>query len=253
MGNYVFSHRGADRGDLDRRRTTRTRATTSAATSSRCSSSRARRRSTTSPTNQVPGATDRDRGYWRDVGTIDAYYDAHMDLIAVHPIFNLYNADWPIHTWIDPLPPAKFVFDEDERRGQALDCMVCARRRDLRRHRAPLGALARRAPALLLARRGLDPACTASQVHRSAVVRRRDPRQERADRRTGAEIGVDPEARPRALPRLRAAAIVVIPQGHGGGGMKASTCSRASTRRTSTAAPACTSSTWRASCAGSRS
>jgi glucose-1-phosphate adenylyltransferase len=76
--------------------------------------------------NEVPGATDRDRGYWRDVGTIDAFYDAHMDLISVHPIFNLYNDEWPILTWGGPLPPAKFVFDEDGRRGQALDSMVCA-------------------------------------------------------------------------------------------------------------------------------
>ena len=77
-------------------------------------------------TNQVPGATERDHGYWRDVGTLDAYYDAHMDLISVVPIFNLYNHEWPILTWPDPLPPAKFVFDEDGRRGHALDSMVCA-------------------------------------------------------------------------------------------------------------------------------
>ncbi|MFH0411759.1 glucose-1-phosphate adenylyltransferase [Corynebacterium sp. L4756] len=60
--------------------------------------------------NEVPGATDRDRGYWRDVGTIDSYYDAHMDLISVHPIFNLYNHSWPIHsTETQNYPPAKFV------------------------------------------------------------------------------------------------------------------------------------------------
>jgi glucose-1-phosphate adenylyltransferase len=59
--------------------------------------------------NVVPGATDRDRGYWRDVGTLDAYYDAHMDLVSVHPIFNLYNRLWPIRTETAPLPPAKFV------------------------------------------------------------------------------------------------------------------------------------------------
>src|SRR3954453_7190930 len=76
--------------------------------------------------NDVPGATDRDRGYWRDVGTLDAYYEAHMDLISVHPIFNLYNREWPILTWPEPLPPAKFVFDEDGRRGHALDSMVCS-------------------------------------------------------------------------------------------------------------------------------
>jgi glucose-1-phosphate adenylyltransferase len=77
--------------------------------------------------NHVPGTTDRDRGYWRDVGTIDAYHEAHLDLISVHPVFNLYNFDWPIYTWHDPLPPAKFVFDEDSgRRGHALDSMVCS-------------------------------------------------------------------------------------------------------------------------------
>jgi glucose-1-phosphate adenylyltransferase len=76
--------------------------------------------------NDVPGATDRDRGYWRDVGTLDAFYDAHMDLISVHPVFNLYNREWPILTWPEPLPPAKFVFEEEDRTGQALDSMVCA-------------------------------------------------------------------------------------------------------------------------------
>ena len=59
--------------------------------------------------NQVPGATDRDAGYWRDVGTIDTYYEAHTDLVSVHPIFNLYNLQWPIRTASTPLPPAKFV------------------------------------------------------------------------------------------------------------------------------------------------
>jgi glucose-1-phosphate adenylyltransferase len=59
--------------------------------------------------NVVPGATERDRGYWRDVGTLDAYYDAHIDLVSVHPVFNLYNQAWPIRTAPPPLPPAKFV------------------------------------------------------------------------------------------------------------------------------------------------
>ncbi len=76
--------------------------------------------------NDVPGATSIDRAYWRDVGTIDAYYDAHMDLISVSPTFNLYNMDWPIYTWHDPLPPAKFVFDEKGRRGAAHDSMISA-------------------------------------------------------------------------------------------------------------------------------
>ena len=74
--------------------------------------------------NNVPGVSDRERGYWRDVGTLDAYYEAHMDLISVHPIFNLYNRDWPISTWHPPLPPAKFIFEEGERVGHAIDSMV---------------------------------------------------------------------------------------------------------------------------------
>lgn len=76
--------------------------------------------------NVVPGTTDRDRGYWRDVGTLDSYYDAQMDLISVHPIFNMYNSEWVIHTNLGSLPPAKFVFDEEGRRGTAIDSMVCS-------------------------------------------------------------------------------------------------------------------------------
>lgn len=59
--------------------------------------------------NIVPGATERDAGYWRDVGTLDSYHDAHMDLVSVHPIFNLYNRRWPILSNLPPMPPAKFV------------------------------------------------------------------------------------------------------------------------------------------------
>jgi glucose-1-phosphate adenylyltransferase len=76
--------------------------------------------------NLVPGTTDRDRGYWRDVGTLDSFYDANIDLVSVHPIFNLYNDQWPIHTWYPSLPPAKFVFDEDGRRGHAVDSLISA-------------------------------------------------------------------------------------------------------------------------------
>ena len=75
-------------------------------------------------TNDVPGATERDHGYWRDVGTIDAYFDAHMDLRTVEPMFNLYNDRWPILTHMDPLPPAKFVHEDGDRVGRALDSLV---------------------------------------------------------------------------------------------------------------------------------
>ena len=74
--------------------------------------------------NVVPGSTELDHGYWRDVGTLDSYYDAHMDLISVVPMFNLYNLEWPIYSFYGPLPPAKFVFDEESRRGLAVDSIV---------------------------------------------------------------------------------------------------------------------------------
>ncbi|MDG4818486.1 glucose-1-phosphate adenylyltransferase [Micromonospora carbonacea] len=74
--------------------------------------------------NEVPGSTDRDRGYWRDVGTLDSFYDAHMDLINVHPVFNLYNFEWPIYTEQPPYPPAKFVHQWGERVGRAVGSMV---------------------------------------------------------------------------------------------------------------------------------
>jgi glucose-1-phosphate adenylyltransferase len=74
--------------------------------------------------NDMPGSTERDRGYWRDVGTLDSFYDAHMDLISVHPVFNLYNRDWPIYTDQPPWPPAKFVHGSQGRVGHAVDSMV---------------------------------------------------------------------------------------------------------------------------------
>jgi glucose-1-phosphate adenylyltransferase len=74
--------------------------------------------------NMVPGADPADAGYWRDVGTLDSYYDAHMDLCAVVPVFNLYNNQWPILTHIAPHPPAKFVHEDGERVGHAVNSVV---------------------------------------------------------------------------------------------------------------------------------
>jgi glucose-1-phosphate adenylyltransferase len=160
--------------------------------------------------NEIPGATDRDRGYWRDVGTLDAYYDAHMDLISVHPVFNLYNMQWPIHTWPEPLPPAKFVFDEEGRRGQALDSIVAA-------GVVISGATARRSvlsPGVLL-----HSYCEVedsvlmhgAEVGRNAVVRKaildKDVRIA-----PGVQIGVDPEA-DRERFTVSAGGVVVIPKG----------------------------------------
>ncbi len=62
--------------------------------------------------------------YWRDVGTIDAYYEANMELVRVSPELNIYDEQWPIWTYQEQLPPAKFVFDDEDRRGCAIDSMV---------------------------------------------------------------------------------------------------------------------------------
>jgi glucose-1-phosphate adenylyltransferase len=77
-------------------------------------------------TNDIPGATDRDRQYWRDVGTMDSYYDANMDLISPLPLFNLYNLQWPIYTRQSVSPPAKFVRSASGRSGEAHDSIVSA-------------------------------------------------------------------------------------------------------------------------------
>ena len=61
--------------------------------------------------NEVPGSTERDKAYWRDVGTLDAYHEAHMDLVSVDPVFNLYNQEWPIWTYPVQMPGAKFTLD----------------------------------------------------------------------------------------------------------------------------------------------
>jgi glucose-1-phosphate adenylyltransferase len=74
--------------------------------------------------NEVPGSNDRDKYYWRDVGTIDSFYDAHMDLIAPVPVFNLYNTDWPIFNQQTNLPPAKFVRDANGNTGATVDSIV---------------------------------------------------------------------------------------------------------------------------------
>jgi glucose-1-phosphate adenylyltransferase len=74
--------------------------------------------------NEVPGTDPRDSGYWRDVGTLDSYFEAHMDLCAVHPVFNLYNDQWPILTYVPSQPPAKFVHNSGERIGRAINSVV---------------------------------------------------------------------------------------------------------------------------------
>jgi glucose-1-phosphate adenylyltransferase len=159
--------------------------------------------------NEVPGASERDRGYWRDVGTIDAYYDAHMDLISVHPIFNLYNSRWPILTWPEPLPPAKFVFAEAERMGHALDSMVCSGvvisggtvERSVLSPGVHIHSYSSVQDSVLL---------HGAEVGRNAVVRRaildKNARVE-----PGAQIGVDPEA-DRERFHVSAGGVAVVPK-----------------------------------------
>jgi len=64
------------------------------------------------------------QSYWRDVGTVDAFWEANLELIGITPELNLYDKDWPIWTYQEQLPPAKFIFDEDDRRGVAIDSLV---------------------------------------------------------------------------------------------------------------------------------
>jgi glucose-1-phosphate adenylyltransferase len=75
-------------------------------------------------TNRIPGEAGDSIPYWRDVGTIDAYYEANMDLNHIKPELNLFNRQWPLRSASYPDPPAKFAFDEDDRRGQAIDSIV---------------------------------------------------------------------------------------------------------------------------------
>jgi len=75
-------------------------------------------------TNRIPGEAEDSIPYWRDVGTIDAYYEANMDLNHIKPELNLYNREWPVRSTSYQDPPAKFAFDEDNRRGQALNSIV---------------------------------------------------------------------------------------------------------------------------------
>ena len=76
-------------------------------------------------TNEVPGRHEPERGYWRDVGTLDSYYEANMDLVSPAPAFDLYNQEWPILTWNAPSPPAKLV-GTPSAPARAEDAMICA-------------------------------------------------------------------------------------------------------------------------------
>jgi glucose-1-phosphate adenylyltransferase len=74
--------------------------------------------------NMVPGVTEREHAYWRDVGTLEAYFDSNMDLVSVEPVFNLYNEEWPIYTAMSAAPPAKVVAVADYGPGQVADSIL---------------------------------------------------------------------------------------------------------------------------------
>ena len=131
-GQLRLHDRGAGGRASRPTRRTRSRSTTSAATSSRRSSTRGEAHVYDFSLNEVPGATERDRGYWRDVGTLDAFYDAHMDLISVDPIFNLYNFEWPILTGSSRCRRPSSSSRSRAATGQALDSMIVRRRRSSR-------------------------------------------------------------------------------------------------------------------------
>jgi glucose-1-phosphate adenylyltransferase len=109
--------------------------------------------------------------YWRDVGTLDAYYEANMDLVSVDPELNMYDEQWPIRTYQPNYPPAKFVFDDSDRRGHAMDSIVCAGcivsggevRRSILGHLCRINSYAQVDDSILLGR---------VEVGRSARVRR---------------------------------------------------------------------------------
>jgi len=160
--------------------------------------------------NEVAGMSERERGYWRDVGTLDAYYDAHIDLISLDPVFNLYNDDWPILTFPGSLPPAKFVLDDPGRSGAAYDSIVCSGvivsggtvRRSVLSPGVRVHSYSSVEDSVLL--HGVD-------VGRHAAVRRAIvDKNVRID--PGARIGFDAEA-DRARFTVSDAGVVVIPKG----------------------------------------
>ncbi len=152
-------------------------------------------------TNRIPGEPTDSQPYWRDVGTIDAYYEANMDLRAVHPALNLYNREWPLRSTSYPDPPAKFTFDEENRRGQAIDSIVsggCILSGGMVRN-SVLGRGVR-----------VHSGASAGRLRHSRQLRHR-PARETAARHSGQERAhsrrrcdrVRPGARPAASPRYR--------------------------------------------------
>jgi glucose-1-phosphate adenylyltransferase len=162
--------------------------------------------------NEIPGQGAKERGYWRDVGTLDAYFQANMDLTAVDPIFNLYNSSWPIFSASSPMPPAKFVFADERsgRVGHATDslvsegCIVSGSHvsRSVLSPRVRVNSWAEVSDSILMENVEIGRHC---QIHRAIIDKN-------VTIPPGTKIGVDPEEDRRRF-HVTESGLVVIPKG----------------------------------------
>ena len=185
-----------------RRRAIPDRAATSARTSSPPSSPRGTRRRAPLRGLLRPLRRAKRKSYWRDVGTVDAYWQANIDLTDVVPALDLYDRDWPIWTNGEVTPPAKFVLDDDGRRGMAVDSLVSGGCIVSGSHRAPLAALLQ-CPRPFLRQVEGAVLLPGVDVGRHARLRQRGRRQRRPSCPTGSSSARTRSTTPRRFRRTR--------------------------------------------------